>query len=161
MAITDAVRQRLGRMVGLTAYNTTNSDLDAVHSTSNALHSHLATLIAGERNQDSSTNSYLDTRKVVTPVVLTSISAVDIGGSTAANDTHLMGIIILANGTAVTAAVAGFGNESGTAKTVTFTGSTTADVFVNLSGLALLNTKAKLSVTASVADKVVVLYRAA
>lgn len=90
------------------------------------------------------------------PVVIEQTSALVIGGG-AANDSYLLSIIILLNGTAVTATVAGFEDEDGDAKSIVFTGSTTADVAINL-GAGLINTKGALTVTASVADKVIVNY---
>lgn len=119
----------------------------------------VSSLISGERNPTSSTESWLDVRTEVIPVVLGVITAVAIGGSTIADDRHLMGLVILANATAVTATVAGFQDEAGTAKSVVFTGSTSVDTFIPFAGLGLRNNKGVLQVTASVADKVVVLYR--
>lgn len=93
------------------------------------------------------------------PVVVEQTTALIIGGS-AANTAYLLGIIILANGTAVTVDVAGFEDEDGDAKTIRFTGSTTADVVLNF-GSGILNTKGALTVTSSVADKAIILYWAA
>lgn len=93
------------------------------------------------------------------PVVVEQTTALVIGGS-AANTAYLLGIIILANGTAVTVDVAGFEDEDGDAKTIRFTGSTTVDTVVNF-GTGLLNTKGALTVTSSVADKAIILYWAA
>ena len=75
------------------------------------------------------------------------------GGSGGAMDTILNGIKIALNGAAVTATLTGFRKEDGTAANIVFTGSTTADTWVPL---GWLNSVGPLTVTASVADKVVV-----
>ena len=90
------------------------------------------------------------------PVVVEQTTALVVGGGSA-NDTYLLGMVILANATAVTIAVAGFGDEDGDAKTMTFTGSTTVDTVINF-GCGLLNTKGPLTVTASVGDKSIINY---
>ncbi len=56
-------------------------------------------------------------------------------GENAANKTRLHKIVLRKNGTAVTAGIAGFGNEdaSPAAKTRTYTGSTTAAPWVSTS----------------------------
>ena len=75
-----------------------------------------------------------------------------------ANDSILVGIVIQANGTAVTATVAGFQDEAGAAQNTVFTGSTTTSTFIPVGAL---NDKGVLTITASVADKVIVLTRPA
>ena len=90
------------------------------------------------------------------PVVVEQTSALTIGGGSA-NDTYLLGIVILANAVAVTVAVTGMADEDGDAKTITFTGSTTVDTVIRF-GSGLLNTKAAWTVTASVADKAIINY---
>jgi len=74
---------------------------------SGALYVDLFTLLSGERNSTSATNSYIDTRRVSSAVLISGTSAEAIGGSVAANDTHLRGIFI---GTALvgTLTIAGF-----------------------------------------------------
>lgn len=123
-------------------------------------HVYLASTIAGERNASSSTNSYLDTRAVGTPVLLTGIAATAIGGSTAANDTHLKRIIIN-TALAGTVTIAGFEDTAGAAQN-----------FVLPIGLAagsyefgdILNTKGALTITMSSAtdnNRVMVVTRPA
>lgn len=116
----------------------------------------LASQLAGEENIGSA-NAMLRTRKRCNATKLTAITAVTIGAGAAA-DTVLHGILIEANATAVTATIAGFGNEAGAAKNIVLTGSTSQDVFVR--DLDALNTQGALTVTASVADKVTVLWSA-
>lgn len=81
-------------------------------------------------------------------------------GENAANKTRLHKIVLRKNGTAVTAGIAGFGNEdaSPAAKTRTYTGSTTADVVIELDGIVA--DKGALVVTASIADLVDVTWSA-
>jgi len=75
------------------------------------------------------------------------------GGSGGISDTILNGIKIAQNGAAVTVTLTGFRKEDGTAASIVFTGSTTTDTWVPL---GWLNTVGPLTVTASVASKVVV-----
>lgn len=72
---------------------------------------------AGERLPNSSINSYLATRQETNLSVISKTTAVTIGGGVA-NDTHLMGIQILAALTG-TCAVTGFADSDGTAQTWT------------------------------------------
>jgi hypothetical protein len=93
-----------------------------------------------------------------TPTFLTVTTAVNFakgvpGTVGAANDTILNGIKIASNATAVTVTVTGFRDQTGAAASIVFTGSTTADTWVPL---GWLNTQGPLTVTASVASKVVV-----
>lgn len=122
------------------------------------------TVHAGERSPTSTTEGYLDVRTDVKSWLLTSTSAVAIGASSVANDMRIFGLVIFANAvTAVTAAVAGMGNESGTAKTLTFTGNISGtdarEVIIDFGSKGIVNDVGALTVTASVADKVLVLYR--
>lgn len=79
-----------------------------------------------------------------------------------ANDTILVGLIILQNATSVTATVAGFSDETGTAANLVFSGDTTAlDAASRYIPIGAINDKGALTVTASVADKVIVLTRPA
>jgi len=80
-------------------------------------------------------------------------------GDAAAKKAALYGFSILLNGTAVTLQVAGFKDEDGDAKTLTFTGSTTVDTHVSFGGNGLVADAGALIVTASVADKVIVHWR--
>ncbi len=73
----------------------------------------------------------------------------------AAGDTLLMGVVILKNAVAATLTVAGFRGEDGTARTVVLTGSTSADTVYNF-GAGLRNTGAAMTLTASVADVILV-----
>lgn len=79
-----------------------------------------------------------------------------------ANDTVLVALIILQNAASVTATVAGFADETGTAANLVFSGDTTAlDASSRYIPLGILNSKGALTITASVADKVIALTRPA
>lgn len=73
----------------------------------------------------------------------------------AANDTLLVSVTILKNAGPATLTVAGFRGEDGIARTVLLSGSTTADTVYNF-GAGLRNTGAAMTLTASVADTVLV-----
>lgn len=75
------------------------------------------------------------------------------GSSGAANDTILNGLKIAQNASAVTVTLTGFRDHTGGAASFTFTGSTTQDSWWPL---GWLNTAGGLTVTASVASKVIV-----
>src|SRR3989304_6489703 len=75
-------------------------------TSSGAAETTLTTLIAGERNQDSPTNSYLVVRKECNLSIISKTTAVTIGAG-AANDTHLIGLTVVAALTG-TCVVAGF-----------------------------------------------------
>jgi hypothetical protein len=75
------------------------------------------------------------------------------GSSGVANDTILNGLKIQLNGTAVTVTLTGFRDHTGAAANIVFTGSTTVDTWIPL---GWINSVAGLTVTASVASKVVV-----
>jgi len=75
------------------------------------------------------------------------------GGS--AGDSALYSIYIFANGSAVTLTVAGMQGEDGSARNLVFTGSTTVDTKIDFM-YPLVNSKAAMTLTASVADKVLV-----
>lgn len=74
-------------------------------------------LIAGERNPDSATNSYLVVRPECNLSIVSKTTAVTIGGG-AANDTHLIGILISTALTG-TCAITGFADSDGVAQTYT------------------------------------------
>lgn len=79
-----------------------------------------------------------------------------------ANDTILVGLIILQNAASVTATVVGFQDETGTAQNLVFSGDTTAlDAASRFIPFGAINNKSAMTVTASVADKVIVLTRPA
>jgi len=67
------------------------------------------------RNPTSAVNAYGDVRMVGTPALLTGTTAVAIGGSTAANDTHLMRITIN-TALAGTLTIVGFEDTAGAAQ---------------------------------------------
>lgn len=73
----------------------------------------------------------------------------------AAGDTLLMGVTILKNAGPATLTVVGFKGEDGTARSIVLSGSTTADTVYNF-GAGLRNTGAAMTLTASVADAVLV-----
>ena len=74
-----------------------------------------------------------------------------VGAGGKAGDTLIYGFHILTNATAVTLTLTGFINSGGTAASIVWTGSTTADVIVAFP-TPLLNEFAALTVTASVAN---------
>jgi len=122
----------------------------------------LDTLIAGERNTSSATASYLAVRQECNVTICDGTSAVPIGGG-AAGDTHLMGILVLADaGGARTATIAGFTKKTDAgveaAGSIVITGTTSVDVYVDFKGA--INDQAALTVTASADEKVVVFWRA-
>lgn len=79
-----------------------------------------------------------------------------------ANDTILVGLIMLQNAASVTATVAGFNDESGAAANLVFSSDTAAlDAASRFIPIGAINSKGALTVTASVADKVIVLTRPA
>lgn len=79
-----------------------------------------------------------------------------------ANDTILVGLIILQNAASVTATVVGFQDETGAARDLVFSGDTTAlDAASRFIPFGAMNNKSGMTVTASVADKVIVLTRPA
>lgn len=83
-----------------------------------------ADLIAGERNPDSATNSYLVTRDECNLSVISKTTAVTIGGG-AANDTHLIGLVVTAALTG-TCVITGFADSDGTAQSITLPAATPA-----------------------------------
>jgi hypothetical protein len=87
------------------------------------------------------------------------VVAGEIGGAGSAagavGDTLLMGVTILKNAGPATLTIAGFRGEDGTARNILLTGSSTVDTVYNF-GFGLRNTGAAMTVTASVADVVLV-----
>lgn len=77
----------------------------------------LATALAGERLQSSSTNSYLAVRQECNASIISKTTAVTIGGGVA-SDTHLMGLLIHTALTG-TCAITGFADSDGAAQTYT------------------------------------------
>ena len=116
------------------------------------------TLLAGERRQDSATESYLSVRQEANASIISKTTAVTIGGGVA-NDTHLMGLLIhtALTGTCV---ITGFADSDGTAQTYTLpVGSVGYKDF-----LGARNSAAALTVTCSNAlddNLVMVLWRPA
>lgn len=79
-----------------------------------------------------------------------------------ANDTVLVGLIILQNAASVTATVAGFADDTGAAANLVFSGDTAAlDAASRVIPIGAINSKGAMTVTASVASKVIVLTRPA
>lgn len=97
---------------------------------------------------------------------VTSTSAVNLSGSSISttavgqvNDTAVFAILIPKAGTAATVILSGFAqDESGTAKTFTFTGSTSADTFIDLGGI--INWVDKATVTVSAANGAIIWHSA-
>lgn len=73
--------------------------------------------ITGLRNPSSTTNAYLVARQECNLSIISKTTAVTIGGG-AANDTHLMGLLIHTALTG-TCAITGFADSDGTAQTYT------------------------------------------
>lgn len=92
--------------------------------------------------------------------LLTSTSAIQVNAGVigtaggAAGDTALLTVIIFKNATAATLTVAGFQDESGTARNLVFSGSSTQDTVYELHGI--VNGKGAMTLTASIADVVLV-----
>lgn len=160
MALQELLRRpiyRLGLLMGLKS-GTTDTAM-AIEVIDGAAKCVEQGQIGGERNPSSTTNNYDAVRNESNVTILTGTGAVTIGAG-GIDDTELMGLFIMPNGGgAVTVTVTGFPNEAGAAKSLVFTGSTTVDTIVNLGGLALRNSLAALTVTASVADKAAVFWR--
>jgi hypothetical protein len=73
----------------------------------------------------------------------------------AIGDTLLLGVVILAGAGPATLTIVGFKGEDGTARNVLLTGAVATDTVYNF-GTGLRNTGAAMTLTASVADKVLV-----
>jgi hypothetical protein len=111
--------------------------------------------LAGERLQDSETNSYLAVRQIARCSIISKTTAVTIGGGVA-NDTHLLAILITKALTG-TCVVTGFNDSDGAAKSLTFPAATVAGRYE----LNALNEAGALTVTCSNAgedDNVAVLW---
>lgn len=80
-------------------------------------HSHLGTALAGERNPGSATNSYLVGRDECNLTIIDIQTAITIGAG-AANDTHLIGVLITTALTG-TCVITGFEGSAGTAISIT------------------------------------------
>lgn len=95
---------------------------------------------------------------------LHSTGAVNLAGATigtagVAGDTFLSAVLIPSNATAITVTLTNFAqDETGAAAVITLTGSTTADTLYQFD--QMLNYAGAASVTASVADKVVIWHGA-
>lgn len=106
----------------------------------------------------------MDVRTVIPrPILLHATSALNVtagviggAGSTpgAAGDSALLTVVILKNAGPATLTIAGFAGEDTTARNIVLSGSTTADTVYNFNGLR--NTGAAMTLTASVADVVLV-----
>lgn len=105
----------------------------------------LGSLIAGERNTSSATNGYLVVRNETNLSVISKTSAVTIGAG-AANDTHLIGIRILAALTG-TCVIAGFADSDGTAQSITIPAASVGDFDFR----GAINSAGALTVTCSTA----------
>ena len=77
----------------------------------------LLVALAGERRQDSATDSYVAVRQEANASIISKTTAVTIGGGVA-NDTHLMGLMIHTALTG-TCAITGFADSDGAAQTYT------------------------------------------
>ena len=118
---------------------------------------------AGSRGSNGPANSFLDTlTQISSPVLLHATSAVKVAngvigaGAGSAYDSMLVAVCILKDAGPCTLTVAGFMGEDGLPRNVVFQGSTTVDSILPLSGLGLVNSGGPMTLTASVADKVLV-----
>lgn len=136
---------------------------EPIKSTSNNLHVAEQGNITGLRNPSSGTNAYLATYRPANVTILDGTSAVTIGGG-AANDTHLLGVLIPKNAGPATCTLTGFGKATSgtgtyTAKDIVLTGSTADDRYYDFGGA--INNVAALTATGSVDEIVVVFWRPA
>lgn len=130
----------------------------------------LYTLLAGEKLPNSQPNGYLDTgTQANTPTLLHAISANAVnaglvlsgtGTPGTIGDSRLCKVIILKNAGPATLTIVGFGGEDGTPRSVVLTGSTTADTTYDW-GAGWVNSAAAMTLTASVADVILVSTRPA
>jgi len=104
----------------------------------------------------------MDVRTVIPdPRLLHSTSAVAVtqgavgGAGGAKGDSLLVSVTILKNAGPATLTVAGFAGEDGTVRNVVLTGSSSADTVYNFGG-GLRNTGGAMTLTASVADSILV-----
>lgn len=104
----------------------------------------------------------MDVRTVADPRLLHATTAIPVAAGTinsgttgAQGDSLLVSVVILLNAAAVTLTIVGFDGEDGSARNVVLTGQTTVDTVYNF-GTGLRNTGAAMTLTASVADKVLV-----
>ena len=105
-----------GNKISVQAQDENGSTVELT-ATGTALDSTLDTLIAGERNQDSATNSYLVVRDDCNLTIIGLTTAITIGAG-AANDTHLIGVQITTALTG-TCVITGFADSAGAATSVT------------------------------------------
>lgn len=101
------------------------------------------TVSAGERNPNSSTDSYVVVRQETNVAVISKTTAVTLGGGVA-NDAHLLGLHILAPLTG-TCVITGFADSDGTAQSFTIPAAATGfkDFF------AMTNSAGALTITCS------------
>ena len=107
--------------------NGTQSNRINEQYTDGAKHSLEQGVIAGGRNQDSTTNNYDVIRHEMNAAIISKTSAVTIGAG-AANDTHLGGLMISAALTG-TCAITGFSDSDGSAQTYTLPAATPAGYY--------------------------------
>lgn len=101
------------------------------------------TVSAGERNPSSAVDSYLVSRQEANLTIISKTTAVTIGGGVA-NDTHLMGIQILAALTG-TCVITGFGDSDNVAQSFTIPAASTG--FKDFFGIS--NSIGALTITCS------------
>jgi len=101
----------------ITGQDSTSAKQAMIKSTTNGLWSFLSALISGERLQSSASGSYLVVRQECNLSIISKTTAVTIGAG-AANDTHLMGVLITTALTG-TCVIAGFADSDGTAQSYT------------------------------------------
>lgn len=134
-------------MAGITQTSQIDSSTNqptAQKSTGYAGNSYETGVIAGERNSDSASNSYLVVRNECNLSVISKTTAVTIGTGVA-NDTHLIGLVITAALTG-TCVITGFADSDGAAQSITLPAATPAG-FIDFK--AAINSAGALTFTCS------------
>lgn len=134
---------------------------EPIKATNGSMHVAEQGNIAGLRNPSSETNAYISVYRPANVTILDGTSAVTIGAG-AANDTHLLGVLIPKNAGPATCTLAGFGKATSstgayTAKGIVLTGSTADDRYYDFGGA--INNVGALTATGSVDEIVVVFWR--
>lgn len=148
----------MGMNVSLHGQDSVGGLPQKVKATDNALHVTNATALAGERNPSSLNNSYMAVQTEANVTVLNGTAAVTIGG-VGADTTILQGIVLIKNAGPATVSIAGFEDQVGNAKSLLFTGSTTADVVIDFGSKGLINSQGSLICTPTVTDTVAIMWR--
>lgn len=117
MTITTAAKNQIDMTRGLALYDPATGTPIELQGDSGNAHVAEQNNITGLRNPSSATAAYLPVRQECNLSIISKTTAVTIGAG-AANDTHLMGILIHTALTG-TCAITGFADSDGTAQTYT------------------------------------------